>query len=149
MNQNVVKRLANRNRVNCLFDVIGQSDRLSFFTEQSIYAQGTEACQGAEKTCDDLGCSAERFCSLLFVVSLLSDQLAELEGTVDVPQLFVLLKVRSGTRRLGRFCWTWGCRDCCILHWFWSQRLLHPPWALESASRMGGEVSSSVFVTLG
>ena len=29
------------------------------------------------------------------------------------------------------------------------QRLLHPPWALESVSRMGGEVSSSVFVTLG
>ena len=28
-------------------------------------------------------------------------------------------------------------------------RLLHPPWALESASRMGGVVSSSVFVTLG
>ena len=29
------------------------------------------------------------------------------------------------------------------------QRLLHPSWALESVSRMGGEVSSSVFVTLG
>ena len=29
------------------------------------------------------------------------------------------------------------------------QRLLHPPRALESVSRMGGEVSSSVFVTLG
>ena len=29
------------------------------------------------------------------------------------------------------------------------QRLLHPAWALESASRMEGEVSSSVFVILG
>ena len=29
------------------------------------------------------------------------------------------------------------------------QRLLQPSWALESASGMGGEVSSSVFVTLG
>ena len=29
------------------------------------------------------------------------------------------------------------------------QRLLHPSWAWESASRMGGEVLSLVFVTLG
>ena len=42
-----------------------------------------------------------------------------------------------------------GVRDCCILHGLWSQRLLHPPWALESASHMGGEVSSSIFATLG
>ena len=34
MTWNVVKRSANQNRVNCLFDVIGQSDTLSFFTEQ-------------------------------------------------------------------------------------------------------------------
>ena len=30
MTRNVVERLANQNRVNCLFDVIGQSDMLSF-----------------------------------------------------------------------------------------------------------------------
>ena len=29
------------------------------------------------------------------------------------------------------------------------RRLLHPSWALESASRMGSEVSSSIFITLG
>ena len=34
---NVVKRLANQNRVNCLFDVIGQSDMLSLYgTEKNI-----------------------------------------------------------------------------------------------------------------
>ena len=30
MSRNVVKRLASQNRVNCLFDVIGQTDMLSF-----------------------------------------------------------------------------------------------------------------------
>ena len=31
MTRNVVKRLPNQNRVNCLFDMIGQSDGLSFY----------------------------------------------------------------------------------------------------------------------
>ena len=34
MTWNVVKRLANQNRVNCLFDVIGQSDMLSLFATE-------------------------------------------------------------------------------------------------------------------
>ena len=42
-----------------------------------------------------------------------------------------------------------GVRDCYILHGLRSQRLLHPSWALESGSHIGGEVSSSVFATLG
>ena len=72
-----------------------------------------------------------------FVVSLLSDQLAQPEGTVTFLSLFVLLQVSSGMRRVGQFYRTWGCRDCYILH------------GLESASRMGGEVSSSVFDSWG
>ena len=37
MSRNVMKRLANQNRVKCLFDVIDQSDYVKLFTEQSIY----------------------------------------------------------------------------------------------------------------
>ena len=36
---------------------------------------------------------------VFYSYSLLSDQLAQPEGTVDAPYPFVLLKVRSGTRR--------------------------------------------------
>ena len=72
--------------------------------------------------------------------SLLSDQLAQPKGTVDVPWLFVLLKVtqfrNEATGEVLRL-------DLGL------QRLLHPSRALESACRMGGEVSSFVFVTLG
>ena len=76
---NVVKRLANQNRVNCLFDMIGQSNMLSF------YGSGENVCLGhrglrneEDKTSFNLGCSAERF-----AVSLLSNQFAQLEGTVN------------------------------------------------------------------
>ena len=71
------------NRVNCLFDVIDQSDNyVKLFTEQSIYAQGTRGLKryGEEKTCFSLGRSVHK----CFVVSLLSDQLEQPEGTVDV-----------------------------------------------------------------
>ena len=37
MTRNVVKRLANQNRVNCLFDIIGQSDMLSFYGTEKKY----------------------------------------------------------------------------------------------------------------
>ena len=36
---------------------------------------------------------------VFYSYSLLLGQLAEPEGTVDAPYLFILLKVRSGTRR--------------------------------------------------
>ena len=38
LTRNVVKRLADPNHVNCLFDMIGQSDMLSYGTENEIYA---------------------------------------------------------------------------------------------------------------
>ena len=46
MTRNVVKRLANQNRLNCLFDKIGQSDMWSFYgTEKEkkliLWAQRT------------------------------------------------------------------------------------------------------------
>ena len=37
MSRNVVKRPANQNRVNCSFDVIGQSDRLNFLRSREKY----------------------------------------------------------------------------------------------------------------
>ena len=75
-----------------------------------------------------------------FVFSLLSDLLAQAEGTVDAPSIAIRFPenmIRNeATRAVLRL-------DLEL------QRLLHPIWALESASRMEGEVSSSVFVTLG
>ena len=78
---NVMKRLANQNRVNCLFDMIGQSDMSSFYgTEKNNYVLGAQRTVRKEedKTLFSLGRSAERF-----VVSLLSDQLAQPEGIVN------------------------------------------------------------------
>ena len=72
-----------------------------------------------DKTSFSLGRSAESF-----VVSLQSDQLAQPEGTVSSLQPIFFLKASSGKRGLGRFHdWTWGCRDCCILHGLGSQRV--------------------------
>ena len=76
----VVKRFANQNRVNCLFDMIGQLDMLSFYrTEKSMCFRHREL-SGTKKTrrCLVLGRSAKSL-----VVSLLSDQLAQPQGTVN------------------------------------------------------------------
>ena len=76
---NVVKRLANQNRVNCLFDVIGQSDLLSFYGTEKVCLKAQRTVRNEEdKTSFSLGRSAESF-----VVSLQSDQLAQPEGTVN------------------------------------------------------------------
>ena len=52
MTRNVVKRLANQNCVNCLFDLIGQSDLLSFgATEKNIgLSLGHRGLSGTKKT---------------------------------------------------------------------------------------------------
>ena len=72
-----------------------------------------------DKTSFSLDRSAESF-----VVSVRSEQFAQLEGTVNASKPFVFLKASSGTRGLGQFYdWTWGCRDCCILHGLRSQRV--------------------------
>ena len=80
MTSNIVKRLANQNCVNCLFDIISQSDMLRLFTEQrQMCAWGQRTIRNEEdKMLFSLGHSAESF-----VVSLLSDQLAQPEGTVN------------------------------------------------------------------
>ena len=97
---------------------------VKLFIEQCISAQGTE----------------DSLFYFYFLVSLLSDLLAQAEGTVDAPSIAIRFpesKIRNGTTR-------------AVLRLdLGLQRLLHPSWALESASRMGGEVSSSVFVTVG
>ena len=79
MTWNGVKRLANRIRVNCLFDVIGQSDLLSFYGTEKVCLKAQRTVRNEEdKTSFSFGRSAESL-----VVSLLSDQLAQPEGTVN------------------------------------------------------------------
>ena len=80
MTRNVVKKLANQNCVNRLFYIIGQSDMLSFYgTEKKYMFRAQRTVRNEEnKTSFSLGRSAESF-----IVSLLSDQLAQLEGTVN------------------------------------------------------------------
>ena len=78
MTRNVVKTLANQNRVNCLFDTIGQSDMLSFYGTEKNTSLGHRVRNEGDKTSFSLGRSAESF-----VVSLLSDQLVQPEGTVN------------------------------------------------------------------
>ena len=80
-NWNVVKRLANQNHVNCLFDVISQSDMSSFSQsrEKDMLRVQRTVRNGEARCYFSLGCSAK-----VFAVSLLSDQLAQSEGTVDI-----------------------------------------------------------------
>ena len=75
-----MKTLANQNRVNCLFDMIGQSDVLSFYgTEKKNMLKAQTTVRNEEgKTSFSLGRSAESF-----VVSILSDQLAQPEESVN------------------------------------------------------------------
>ena len=55
MSLNVVKRLTNQNRVNCLFDVISQSDNyVKLFTEQSIICSGYRGLK-AQELCESRG----------------------------------------------------------------------------------------------
>ena len=77
MTLTVAKRLANQNRVNCVFVMIGQSDMLSFYrTEKNMCLRSV--VNKDDTTLFRLGRSAESF-----VVSLLSDQLAQPVGTVN------------------------------------------------------------------
>ena len=57
MSRNIVKRLANPVSVNCLLDVIGQSDNyVKRFIEQSICSGYRRLSRnGEEKTCFSLG----------------------------------------------------------------------------------------------
>ena len=88
---------------------------MKLLTEQSIYSQSTDDClcyptsEDTKKQTTTTDCKERRredvfyfrpkVSKVFFSYSLLSDQLAEPEGTVDAPYPFVLLKVRSGTRR--------------------------------------------------
>ena len=79
MTWNVVKRLANRGRVNCLFDMVGQPNMLSYYETEKIVLRAQRTVRNEEdKTSFSLGHSAESV-----VVSLLSDQLAQPEGIVN------------------------------------------------------------------
>ena len=78
MTQNAVKRLANQNCVDCLLDVIGQSDTLSLRNREKYVHRTQRTVRNEEvKTSFSLGRSAESF------VVLLSDQSAQPEGTVN------------------------------------------------------------------
>ena len=50
MTWNVVKRLASKNRSNSLFDVIGQSDMLSFYGTEKKYVLRHRGLPGTKKT---------------------------------------------------------------------------------------------------
>ena len=50
MTRNVVKRLANQNRVNCLFDMAGHSDVLSFYGTEKNICLGHRGLSGTKKT---------------------------------------------------------------------------------------------------
>ena len=132
MTSNIVKRLANQNCVNCLIDLISQSDMLSLYGKCVLRAQRTVRNE-EDKMLFSFGCSAESF-----VVGLLSDQSAQPEGTVNASYWhFTESNFRNDrTGAVPRL-------DLEL------QRLLHPSWARESAGCMRGEPSSSVFVTLG
>ena len=81
MTQNVVKKLADQKGVNRLFDMISQSDMLSFYgTEKKYILKVQRTVRNEEdKVSFSLGRSAKSS-----VASLLSDQLAQPEGTVNV-----------------------------------------------------------------
>ena len=50
MSRNAVNRLANQNRVNCLFDMIDQSDMLSFRGTEKNMCLGHRGLLGTKKT---------------------------------------------------------------------------------------------------
>ena len=71
MTWNIVKRLANQNRVNCLSGVIGQSDLLSFYnTEKHVLWAQRILGNKQDKTLFSLGHSTE----ILYLVSRQTSQ---------------------------------------------------------------------------
>ena len=81
MSRNAVKRLANQNRVNCLFDVTSQSNRLNF-----LPSRVQRSVKERRRKAFSLGSSADLLLLLLLCgYSLLSEQLAQSEVTVDAP----------------------------------------------------------------
>ena len=72
--------MANQSRVNCLFDMIGQSDMLSFNgTEEKMLRAQRSLGDDEYKMSFSFGGSAESF-----VASLLSDQFSQPEGTINI-----------------------------------------------------------------
>ena len=136
MTLNVLKSLANPNRVNCLFDMIAKSDILSFYeTEKKNVFRAQKTVKDEEdKTSFSLGRSAERFVGKSAVRSV--------GTTCGDCQRFVTTRFPESKFRNDRT----GAVPRLDLG---LQRLLHPSWARESADRVRGEVSSSVFVSLG
>ena len=63
MTRNVVKRLANRSRVNCLFDMIRQSDMWSSDGTGNIICLDEEDCQELREHFVPLGLVCPTFCS--------------------------------------------------------------------------------------
>ena len=87
------------------------------------------------RRCFSLGRSAKEFCS---------QSSGRPDGTVNLSTSRRFLAIRFPERKIRNEATGTVLRQDLEL-----QRLLHPPWALESVNRMGGDVSSSVFVTLG
>ena len=134
--RNFVKRLSNQSRANCLFDMIGQSNMLSFYgTEKKKMLRAQRTVRHEEDlTSFRLGRCAESY------VVIYQTSRHKPEGT-DCPR-FITIRFPERKFRDDR---TWAAPrlDPGL------QRLLHPSWARESAGGIKGEVSSSVFVTLG
>ena len=62
MTRNVVKRLASRSRVSCLFDMIRQSDMWSFDGTGNIICLDEEDCQELREDFVPLGLVCPTFC---------------------------------------------------------------------------------------
>ena len=82
MSRNTVKRLANQNRDNCLFDVTSQSDRLSF-----LPSKVQRSVKERRRKVFSLGRRADLLLLLLLLCgySHLSERLAQSEVTIDAP----------------------------------------------------------------
>ena len=130
-----VKRLANQNRIYYFFDMIGQSDMLSLYGTEIRICLGHRELSGTKKTRRRL---VQAVVPKVLQLVFCQTSWHNLKGLSTLPnQRFPESKFSNErTGAVPRL-------DLGL------QRPLHPSWARKSAGCMRGEVSSSVFVTLG
>ena len=119
MTQNVVKWLANNSRVNCLNDVISQTDILSSYETGNITCWGHRGPSGTKKRRrrSVRAVMPNVLCLVFYKISW--HNLRELSTLHNSTFSWNQVEERRG---LGRFHdWTWGGGDCCNLHGLGSQ----------------------------
>ena len=115
-----MNRLAKRRRVYCLYDMIGQSEMLSFHGTGNITCVGHRGLSGTKRK-RSVRAGVPNVLLLVFCQTSWQDP----RGLIaNVSYFYVFLKASSGERGLGRFDdWTWGCGDCYNLHGLESLRV--------------------------